>query len=67
MMSTIEYRRCDYLGCIASVSADEDEHEKWGYVSVQVNEEDEPREPFDICPEHVEAMSKMLEGEGVDA
>lgn len=61
-MSTIEYRRCDYLGCIASCEPGDDEYERWGYVSIQANSEEEAREPFDLCPEHIEAISNMLEG-----
>jgi hypothetical protein len=60
-MSTIEYRRCDYLGCIASVSLEDDEFDGWGVCLVQPNDDPEPRDPVDLCPEHVEAMSKMLE------
>lgn len=61
-MSTIEYRRCDYLGCIATCEPEADEYNRWGYVSIQVNSEEEARDPFDLCPEHIEAVGKMLEG-----
>jgi hypothetical protein len=60
-MSSLEYRRCDYLGCIASVGLEDEEFERWGCVLVQPNNDDEPRNPFDLCPEHASAMSNMLE------
>lgn len=62
-MSTLEYRRCDYLGCIASIAVeDESEWERWGVVTVEPNEVEERGEGQDLCPEHLDAVQKMLEG-----
>lgn len=65
-MSTIEYRRCDYLGCIASASVDDDELSNWGCVSVEsfedIDSPDHEATDYDLCPEHVEAIRQQLEG-----
>lgn len=62
-MSTIEYRQCDYLGCIASVSADVDEWNQWGAVLLlSPGSEDELQDPLDLCPEHLGALGNLLEG-----
>lgn len=61
-MSTLEYRRCDYLGCIASVGVEDDEWEFWGIVTVEPNNVEERGNGQDLCPEHLVDVQRMLEG-----